>query len=379
MPEGLLQKMKKNLLITGGAGFVGSNLAVFLNEKLKDYHIVCFDNLIRRGSQLNAARLEDHGIDFIKGDVRYKEQLLSLKDIHVILDCAAEPSVLASHTDPVYTIDTNLIGTLHCLELARRDKSHVIFLSSSRVYPIEPVNRILFEELPTRFDWKKKIQGPGHSYEGIANEFPLSGVRSLYGASKLSSEQMCLEYIDLFNFNGVINRLGIIAGPWQMGKVDQGIVGFWVAAHKFNNGLSYIGYDGCGKQLRDAIHVDDVCELVLYQIENMGKVNGKVYNVGGGRKNSFSLLELTDMVQRITGKKMVIEKVKQERKNDMRIYITDNAWVTNDMGWSPRRNLEEIITDINIWIDQHFGDLESVMQVELLGSIDEEKVEKMRE
>lgn len=354
--------MKRNLLITGGAGFIGSNLAVFLKAKLKDYHIICLDNLARRGSELNVARLQDHNIEFIKADIRNKAQLLSLQNIHVILECCAEPAVLASYTDPVYTIDTNLIGTAHCLELARRDQSQVIFLSSSRVYPIEPVNNILFEELSTRFDWGEKVRGQGYSHEGIGVDFPLSGVRSLYGASKLCSEHICLEYFDMFGLKGVVNRLGVIAGPWQMGKIDQGIVGFWVAQHKFNNKLGYIGYGGSGKQLRDVIHVDDVCEIILYQIENMDKVSGKIYNIGGGRKNSFSLLELTGMVQQITGKKTTIEKVAQERKNDMRIYIADNAYITKDLGWAPRRNLEDIISDINIWIDEHHTVLNGVLR-----------------
>ncbi len=157
----------------------------------------------------------------------------------------------------------------------------------------------------------------------------------------------------MFGLKGVVNRLGIIAGPWQMGRIDQGVVGYWVAQHKFNNKLSYIGYGGQGKQLRDAIHVDDVCELILYQIENMGKVNGKIYNIGGGRRNSFSLLELTGVVQRITGKKATIEKVSEERKNDIRIYLADNACITKDIGWRPQRNLEDIIVDINTWIDQY--------------------------
>ncbi len=146
-------------MIAGGTGFVGSNLAIFLKKKFQDYHIICFDNLVRRGSELNVARLKDHNIEFFKGDIRRKKELLSLQNIHVILECSAEPSVLASYVDPVYTIDTNLFGTAHCLELARRDKSQVIFLSSSRVYPIEPINNIAFEELPTRFDWGRSIRG----------------------------------------------------------------------------------------------------------------------------------------------------------------------------------------------------------------------------
>ena len=357
--------MKKNILITGGAGFVGSNLAIFLKAKLKGCNVICFDNLSRRGSELNVKRLKDHSIEFIKGDVGRKEQLLSLENINIILDCAAEPSVLASHTDPLYTIETNLLGTIHCLELARRDNADFIFMSSSRVYPVELINQIAFEELPTRFDWRGKIKGQGYSFQGVRVDFPLLGVRSLYGASKLSSEQICLEYFDSFGLRGIINRFGIIAGPWQMGRVDQGVVGFWVAQHKFNHKLSYLGYGGSGKQLRDVIHVNDVCELILDQIENIDEVSGKTYNVGGGRKNSISLLELTRLIQEITGIKRFVEKVKEERKNDVRIYITDNTEIAKDMGWNPRRSLEDIVTDTISWMDQYHDILSSVFSTEV--------------
>jgi len=343
--------MRRNVLITGGVGFIGSNLAIFLKEKLWDDNIICLDNLIREGSGFNVARLEDAGIQFIKGDIRDRKQLLTLPKIDVILECCAEPSVLAAYDDPQYTIDTNLFGTVNCLELAKRDQSGFVFLSTSRVYPIEPVNRIPFEELPTRFDWRKNSEFPGGSYKGITEDFPLAGVRSLYGATKLCSEQMVIEYLDMFSLKGVINRLGIVAGPWQMGKVDQGIIGFWIARHILGGPLSYIGYNGTGKQLRDALHVDDVCELVLYELEHLDELNGKVFNAGGGRANSFSLLELTEQVSEITGKRMAINSVLEERKADVRIYITDNSRICQETGWTPKKGLDDILIDTYQWLN----------------------------
>ena len=165
--------MQKNVLITGGAGFVGSNLAFYLKKQLKDCRIVCFDNLIRRGSELNVPRLKNAGITFIQGDIRRKSEIFKLTNIDCIIDCSAEPAVTAAYKNPNYTIDTNLIGTINCLELAKTQKADLIFLSTSRVYPIKTIENLPFEKLPTRFDWPKNLKGQGYSYAGINEQFPL--------------------------------------------------------------------------------------------------------------------------------------------------------------------------------------------------------------
>lgn len=352
--------MTKNLLITGGAGFVGSNLAVSLSRTTKDYHIICFDNLIRVGSKLNVPRLEDLGITFIKGDIRDQQQLLTLPKIDLIIDCSAEPSILAAYDNPSYTMDTNLLGTINCLELARRDKADFIFLSTSRVYPVEHVNNIPYEEQATRFDWLNDVEGSGYSCHGINLDFSLNGVKSLYGATKLCSEQLILEFIDMYSLQCVMNRLGVIAGPWQMGKVDQGFVGYWMAQHKYRGKLSYIGFNGLGKQVRDIVHIDDVCALILYQIRHLDSLNRKIFNVGGGRDNSVSLLELTNIARKITGNTIEIGSVQENRKADIRIYITDNSAVSRETGWAPRKSIEDILVDVNQWMDHHADELKSV-------------------
>lgn len=353
--------MQKTILITGGAGFVGSNLAIYLKRKLGKITIICFDNLIRRGSELNKARLCDEGIKFIKGDIRNQKSLLQLPKINVLIECSAEPSVLASYKDPQYNIQTNLIGTIHCLELAKRDAADVIFLSTSRVYPVEAMNSIPFIENQTRFDWKKEFCGSGCSYKGINEDFTVNGIKSLYGATKLSSEQIMIEYLDMYGLKGVINRFGVIGGPWQMGKIDQGIVGFWVSQHKFRKPLSYIGFDGAGKQVRDVIHVDDVCRLIFKQLKNISKINGKIFNVGGGRKNSFSLKELTRITQNITNEKLQIGSVKMTRKADVRIYITDNSKIEKILNWSLQKNVEEVVYDVDRWINQYSSQLKKIL------------------
>jgi CDP-paratose 2-epimerase len=129
--------MVKRILITGGAGFIGANLGLGLKERYEACEIIAFDNLKRRGSELNVPRLQRAGIRFVHGDVRNREDVMG-GDLapELILECSAEPSVLAGYHSPEYMLNTNLVGTIHCLELARRHQSDVIFLSTSRVYPV---------------------------------------------------------------------------------------------------------------------------------------------------------------------------------------------------------------------------------------------------
>ncbi|MCG8701842.1 MAG: NAD-dependent epimerase/dehydratase family protein, partial [Bacteroidales bacterium] len=142
--------MKKTILITGGCGFVGSNLAIQLKIHNPGYHIICFDNLKRRGSELNIERLKNTQIEFIHGDIRNKPDLDQVTHTDVIIDAAAEPSVLAginSSTD--YVVQTNLMGTINTLDLAKKHQADVIFLSTSRVYPITNIEKIEFTETDT--------------------------------------------------------------------------------------------------------------------------------------------------------------------------------------------------------------------------------------
>jgi CDP-paratose 2-epimerase len=319
------------------------------------------DNLSRSGSELNVPRLKKNGIEFFKGDIRRQKDVLRFKGITTVIDCCAEPSVLAAFDEPFYTIDTNLIGTIHCLELARRERSNMIFLSTSRVYPIEALNGLAFDEKETRFDFKADAQGEGYSFNGINERFTLNGARSLYGTTKLASEHLLQEYLDMYGLKGVINRFGVVAGPWQMGRIDQGLVGYWIARHLYGGSLKYFGYNGSGKQIRDVLHVEDLCELVSFQWQNLEKVNGRIYNAGGGRENTFSLLELTDRVARMTGKNMGVAPVMEERRADVRMYITDNDRVRKETGWSPQHGLDAVLEDTYKWMKDNQRVLKKVL------------------
>src|SRR3954451_10908727 len=246
--------MAHHVVITGGSGFVGANLCVGLAERHPDWTITAFDNLKRRGSELNLARLRAAGVRFVHGDVRSPGDLLALDRVDAIVECSAEPSALAGvHNSPDYRVQSILFGAYLCLGLARRDSAQVVFISTSRVYPYGALDALPYTEAETRFE----LDGPG-----VAEDFPLEGARTLYGATKLAAEHLVTDYGAVLGLPMVINRCGGIAGPWQMGKVDQGIFTHWVLAHQTGRPLRYIGYGGAGKQVRDLLHVDDLVELI---------------------------------------------------------------------------------------------------------------------
>lgn len=352
----------KKILITGGAGFVGSNLALKLKNKYPQTDIVALDNLKRRGSELNISRLKEAKINFVHGDIRCREDFEEIDKIDLILECSAEPSVLAGiNSSPSYLINTNLLGTINCLEFARENRADFIFLSTSRVYPIKLINNLNFKETTNRFILESKQKIIGASKYGIAENFPLLEARSLYGATKLCSEILLQEYIDTYNLKGIVNRCGVITGPWQMGKVDQGVFVLWVARHIFGGKLSYIGYGGEGKQVRDFIHIDDLFDILDIQLNNINKFNGGIYNIGGGIKNSVSLQELTKICEEITGNKIKINSIKETRPADLKLFITDSRKIMKLTSWKPKKNIKETIIDIADWINKNKSQLKSIL------------------
>lgn len=342
----------RRILITGGAGFVGANLAVLLRRQFSDTGVVAFDNLRRRGSEMNLPRLKAAGAEFVHGDVRNPHDLAELADFDLLLDCAAEPSVQAGlNGSPRDVLETNLTGSLHCFEEARRRGAAVMLLSTSRVYPIAALNALPHEETDSRFRWTGDGSVRGFSQHGVAEDFPLDGARSYYGASKLAAELLLQEYAAHHRVPAVINRCGILTGPWQMGKVDQGVIALWVAHHYFGMPLRYIGYGGTGKQVRDLLHVEDLHDLLIRQCEQPELWDGRVYNVGGGNEVSMSLAELTAMCRKVVGREVPLTSVPETGPVDLRIYLTDARRVQKDFAWRPSRNVETIVRDIHTWLD----------------------------
>jgi CDP-paratose 2-epimerase len=341
----------KSLLITGGAGFVGSNLAMALRKAFRDVEIVAMDNLYRRGSEINVPRLQKAGIQFHRGDVR-DAKTFPAGPFDVLIECSAEPSVLAGQDgSPDYVFQTNLVGAYQCLEKARAWKSKFIFLSTSRVYPVAALEAHPWREEATRFVWEDGKDGI--SSQGVSEAMGLSGARSLYGYTKLSAEQLIEEYRAVYGLSSIVNRCGVIAGPWQFGKVDQGVASLWVLAHHFGRGLGYIGYGGKGKQVRDFLHVDDLCDLIVEQVRDFESWDGWLGNVSGGLSNSASLCELTALCEEAAGRKISIKSVPENRAFDLRLYIGDCAKLFARTSWRPKRDVRQIIRDIHSWVKEH--------------------------
>lgn len=342
------------ILITGGCGFVGSSIALAMKTKHPTYRIIAFDNLRRRGSELNLARLVKAGIEFEHGDVRNTEDLQNIHKADVVIEASAEPSVLAGiNSTADYAINTNLVGTINALNFAKVVGAQFIFLSTSRIYPINQIEKIVVKEESTRFAMDEAFFFPGLSKAGINELFPLDGYRSIYGATKLASEIMIQEYNQFYNLKTVINRCGVLTGPWQMGKVDQGFVVLWMAKHYWKQDLAYIGFGGKGKQVRDILHINDLYRLVDQQIHQPERFNGGIYNVGGGSENSISLQELTVYCEKTTGNVITMDEVHETRKTDIPFYITDNTKITELSGWKPEIKINEIVDDIFNWIDKN--------------------------
>jgi len=331
--------MTRQVLITGGAGFVGSSLGLGLAQRYPDWKIIALDNLKRRGSELNIPRLKQAGIEFVHGDVRNAEDLeASALPVDLILECSAEPSVLAGYNSPGYVLQTNLIGTINCLELARQTQADFIFLSTSRVYPIAYLNQLNYTETDTRFQLSEQQDLPGVSAFGM----------------------IINEYGDAYGLRTLINRCGVLTGPWQMGKVDQGVFALWVANHYFQKSLKYIGYGGTGKQVRDFLHVADLLDLIDIQIANLEQFKGQTFNVGGGQDFSLSLYETTKLCQEITGNSIMIEAIPENRTGDMPIFITDSRKISSITGWQPQRDGRKLIQDIFDWIYNHEKELKGI-------------------
>jgi CDP-paratose 2-epimerase len=348
-----MSAMYNCILITGGAGFVGSALAIALKKQFSDTRIIALDNLHRRGSELNLARLAQANVQFVHGDIRLRDDLMHLVPERpgLLIECSAEPSAQAGYAgSPEYLIQTNLLGSFHCLELARETKADIVFISTSRVYPFELLNNLRFIEEETRFTLASEQSVLGSSAMGISEGFPLAGARSLYGMTKLAAELMVQEYGNAYGLRHIINRCGLLTGPWQMAKSDQGVMALWVAAHYFRHGLAYIGFQGTGKQVRDLLHIEDFCDLLIDQITNFSVYSGGCYNVGGGLNNSLSLQEATRLCTEITGNTIPLTSLPSTRPADVRLYISDHRLVSQLNGWYPRRCPRSALLDILSWV-----------------------------
>ncbi len=345
------------ILITGICGFVGSRLGIALSETLPGAEISGLDNLLRPGSESNRAQLSKRGIHFIHGDLRMRSDVDAMPTCDWVIDAAAHPSVLAGvdgRSSPRQLGEHNLAGTLNILEYCRERKAGLVLLSTSRVYSVRDLAALPIIESNRAFalDQSKPLPA-GVSSAGLTERFPTRQPISLYGATKLASEVMAIEYGLTFDFPVWINRCGVLAGAGQFGTAEQGIFSYWLHAHAARLPLRYIGFGGEGRQVRDAFHPEDLARLLAIQIQRKAPADA-IYNVGGGATNAMSLAQLTSWCDERFGAHPP-QPDPRPRSFDIPWLIMDASRVRQEFEWSPQRTLASILDEISEHVRNHPG------------------------
>ena len=299
------------ILITGSCGFVGTTIALELRKRneANELGIIGIDNLSRRGSETNYPVLKQCGVRFVHGDLRLISDLEPIGEVKWVIDAAANPSVLAGVdgcTSSRQLVEHNLQGTLNLLEFCKARHAGLILLSTSRVYSVAALANIPVEVISDAFrPIESAANSPGLSQRGISEAFPTTAPVSLYGATKLASEQLALEYGASFGFPVWITRCGVLAGAGQFGRSDQGIFSFWINSWIRNRPLKYIGFNGHGHQVRDCLHPRDIVPLLLAQMSDGRRNIAPIINLGGGISNSLSLAQLSGWCETRFGSRKV--------------------------------------------------------------------------
>ena len=344
------------LLITGGCGFTGSTLARAFPELDPTIEIYAVDNLARPGSEENRLCLNRLGVRVIHGDVRCPSDLYALPKVQWVIDASANPSVLAgvsSNASSQQLLEHNLVGTINLLEYCKRNKAGFILLSTSRVYSIAPLVSLPLtvsnEAYHPRFG---SCSVAGLSGEGVAENFSTTPPLSLYGATKLASEILALEYGEAFGLPIWINRCGVLAGAGQFGRPEQGIFAFWINAYLRRQQLKYIGFDGRGYQVRDCLHPRDVATLVRKQMQSPERKADRVQNVSGGVQSAMSLAQLSAWCADRFGKHHVGHD-SAARPYDVPWIVLDSTKAKRQWDWQPNLPVGQILEEIAQHAEEH--------------------------
>jgi len=327
------------ILVTGGCGFVGSNICLKL--KKENHKVYSLDNLSRKSSKLNYLELKKNKITNFNRDISKRNSLENLPRFDIIIDCCAEAAVEVSKKDIDRVIYTNIIGTFNILKRIKKDNSKLIFISSSRVNSITQILKLSKKKnLKQKLMIKKKIN----------EQFQTSRPKSIYGFTKHASEMLIEEFSFAFGIKYLINRCGVISGPMQFGKQDQGFVSLWIWHHLIKKNLKYIGFGGHGNQIRDVLHIDDLIDLLKKQLRSFKKINNQTFCIGGSTKSYTSLKNLTKLCQNITKNKIKFNKIKKTSIYDIPYFITDNSKAIRAYNWKPTKNISVIVNDTYNWL-----------------------------
>jgi CDP-paratose 2-epimerase len=344
------------LLISGVCGFIGSTLALALREFLPGVEVAGIDNFIRAGSELNRRRLQALGIRVTHADLRAPSDIDALPTVDWVIDAAANASVLAGvdgRTSSRQIVEHNLVGTVNMLEYCKARRTGFVLISTSRVYSIQSLVALPMRVKDEAFELDQAGCLPrGVTLNGLDESFSTAAPVSLYGTTKLCSEQLALEYGDAFGLPVWINRCGVLAGAGQFGRADQGIFTFWVNAWLRRRPLKYIGFGGSGHQVRDALHPRDLARLVAAQLNAPGKPAPRIVHAAGGAERAMSLRQLSRWCAARFGSHEVSAD-RAERLFDIPWMVMASELAAQHWDWRPELPLTDILEEIAAHAEQN--------------------------
>ncbi|MEY4940045.1 MAG: hypothetical protein RIQ93_1780 [Verrucomicrobiota bacterium] len=346
------------ILISGVCGFVGSTLARAFAEA-GGHSLFGFDNFIRPGSETNRDELKRRGVRLFHGDLRASSDLETLPAVDWVVDAAANPSVLAGvdgKTSSRQLVEHNLGGTINMLEYCKQHRAGFVLLSTSRVYSIAPLASLPMETHDRAFRLASAGPRPGGvSAAGVDETFSTLAPVSLYGATKLASESLALEYGATFDLPVNINRCGVLAGAGQFGRPDQGIFAYWINSWLSKRPLKYIGFDGAGHQVRDCLHPRDLVPVLLKQFAAPKLAPGdRIANFSGGAPSAMSLRQLSDWCAANLGPHEVGSDAKP-RAFDIPWMVLDARKAARLWHWQPALSTPAILDEIATHARAHPG------------------------
>jgi CDP-paratose 2-epimerase len=344
------------ILISGACGFVGSTLARSLAQGSGGHQLFGFDNFIRPGSETNRAELKRLGVKLFHADLRSASDVDALPACDWLIDAAANPSVLAGvdgQTSSRQVVEHNLIGTVNLLEYCKRHRAGFILLSTSRVYSITALVALPMAVSDRGFQLVESAKTAGVSAAGVDESFSTTAPISLYGATKLASEALALEYGETYGLPVFVNRCGVLAGAGQFGRPDQGIFSYWINSWLRRRPLKYIGFDGQGHQVRDCLHPRDLAPLLAKQFAAPACASAdRIVNASGGRASATSLRQLSDWCGGQLGAHSVTADP-APRAFDIPWLVLDSAKAARLWDWRPQTAPRAIFEEIAAHAEAH--------------------------
>lgn len=336
------------LLIVGGCGFLGSNLASYGIKE--GYNITVFDNLSRYGAASNLDWLRQLGkLRFIHGDTRNRndvEKVIQEGNFDAIFHLAGQVAMTTSINDPYKDFQTNTMGTIHVLDAVRKHSPHtlVVFSSTNKVYG--DLEQYIYKETDTRFvceDWPK----------GFDETVPLD-FHSPYGCSKGAADQYMLDYARIFGIRTIVFRHSSMYGGRQFATYDQGWIGWFcekALERRKNSKSAPFSISGNGKQVRDILHAEDMVNLYYEAVIHADALAGKAFNIGGGIDQSLSLLELFDLLNEMLGIELEYIQL-PPRVSDQKVFVADITKIQNAISWKPQVTAREGIQRMIQWAEE---------------------------